>query len=71
MSTVHAQAGLECCNSDFTVKRCKTTAATEPGADDQWEGSFTTNPGDNFRLVQDHLNKSGNYRQNTAENNKV
>ena len=71
MGTLCAHAGFDCRNTNFTVNGCKTTAAREPGADDQWErSSFTNNPGDNLRLVQDHLNKSGNYHQNAAENEK-
>ena len=71
MGTLCAHADLDCRNTDFTVNGCKTTATREPGPDDQWErGSFATNPGDDLRLVQDHLNKSGNYHQNAAENEK-
>ena len=74
IGTLCAQDGLDCRTANFVGIGSKTTATAEPGTNDQWERCYmhksTTNPGDNTRLVEDHLNQSGDFHpQQTAENN--
>ena len=66
IGTLCAQAGLDCRTTTYEGNGSKTTAAREPGTDDQWErGNGTTNPGDNIQLVEDHLNQYNNSRTTT------
>ena len=67
LGTLCAQASMES-RAEFSVgPECKTTANRNPGTAHQWERALfnnemqksSTNPVEEFLLVDDHLNQSG------------
>ena len=67
LGTLCAQASMDC-RAEFSVgTECKTTAIRNPGTANQWERALfynemqksSTNPVEEFLLVDDHLNQSG------------
>lgn len=67
LGTLCAQASMDCRAEFSEDTECKTTEKRNPGTADQWERALfnnemqksSTNPVEEFLLVDDHLNQSG------------